>query len=396
MIGVIADDFTGAAEIGAVGLRHGLRAEVLLNGDPSGNVDLVCIDTDSRSCAPEEAGRRSAAAANLLASRGADWIYKKVDSVLRGQITAEIQAILSELELSRALLIPANPSLGRTIQKGCYFIRGKPIHETEFARDPEYPRTSARVHDLLGTAETSAVTVCATGDELPNQGIIVGQVENVNDLRHWASRRSQETLVAGGAEFFGALLVGAGHKPRNLQPVATRQALRKRKEVFVCGSTSESSHEFVRSASEGGTPVFSLPQAAQHLEFDWSLLEPIVQAALAALASQARIILNVGLPPINDKVVAKMLATYLAQVAESLVRQGSPGLVGHFFAEGGATAKELVRHLGWKRLAVLEEVALGTATLAVDGHPKLTIKPGSYLWPDSIQRPTNRPKCVGS
>ena len=29
MIGVIADDLTGAAETGAVGLRHGLRAEVI-------------------------------------------------------------------------------------------------------------------------------------------------------------------------------------------------------------------------------------------------------------------------------------------------------------------------------------------------------------------------------
>src|SRR3974390_1311193 len=28
MIGVIADDLTGAAELGGVGLRHGLRAEV--------------------------------------------------------------------------------------------------------------------------------------------------------------------------------------------------------------------------------------------------------------------------------------------------------------------------------------------------------------------------------
>ena len=164
MIGVIADDFTGAAEIGAVGLRHGLRAEVLLDGHPTQKIDLVCIDTDSRSCLPDEAARRTAVAANLLASCGVDWIYKKVDSVLRGPVTAEIRAINKELGLSRALLIPANPSLGRTIQNGCYFIRGKPLHETEFARDPEYPRTSARVHDLLGATETSPIAVCSAED----------------------------------------------------------------------------------------------------------------------------------------------------------------------------------------------------------------------------------------
>ena len=63
MIGVIADDLTGAAEIGAVGLRHDLRAEIVRTGEPSGRADVVCMDTDSRSCPADEAGKRAAAAA---------------------------------------------------------------------------------------------------------------------------------------------------------------------------------------------------------------------------------------------------------------------------------------------------------------------------------------------
>jgi len=357
---------------------------VLLSGTPSGNVDLVCIDTDSRSCTADEAGQRAAEAAILLSSRGANWIYKKVDSVLRGQVTAEVQAIRQQLGMDSVLLVPANPSLGRTIHNGCYFIRGKPIHETEFIRDPEYPRTSPRVVDLLAT--TATIAVCSPAEPLPSHGIIVGQAEDVNDLGHWAAHRSNKTLVAGGAEFFGALLRAAGHTPPSRAPVASKQTLPKGREVFVCGSTSESSREFVRSAREAGTPVFSLPYAARHREFDSALLEPVVKEALTALASQPRIVLNVGLPPIDDKVVAKMLAVYLAQTAESIISEGPRGLVSHFYAEGGATAKELVRRLGWKRLTVLEELAPGTATVAIDDDPnlRLTIKPGSYLWPESI------------
>ncbi len=59
MIGVVADDLTGAAELGAVGLRHGLQAEIVVEGKPSGEANLVCIDTNSRSCDPREAGRRA-------------------------------------------------------------------------------------------------------------------------------------------------------------------------------------------------------------------------------------------------------------------------------------------------------------------------------------------------
>src|SRR6185369_4965941 len=124
MIGVIADDLTGAAELGAVGWRHGLNAEVIVSGEISESVDVVCVDTDSRSCRPEEAGRRAAMAAAKLRQAGARWIYKKVDSVLRGQVTAEVEAIMKELGVNRALLAPANPSLGRVIQEGRYFVRG--------------------------------------------------------------------------------------------------------------------------------------------------------------------------------------------------------------------------------------------------------------------------------
>ena len=70
MIGVIADDLTGAAELGAVGLRLGLRAEILRGNGPGGAAELVCVDTDSRSCAPAEAAKRAAAAAKLLRSAG--------------------------------------------------------------------------------------------------------------------------------------------------------------------------------------------------------------------------------------------------------------------------------------------------------------------------------------
>ncbi|HOB31323.1 MAG TPA: four-carbon acid sugar kinase family protein, partial [Verrucomicrobiota bacterium] len=91
MIGVIADDLSGAAEIGAVGLRHGLRCEILSNPGKAEltewlpgrkarrggtAAELICIDTDSRSCAPAEAARRAGVAAQALRQAGARWIYK--------------------------------------------------------------------------------------------------------------------------------------------------------------------------------------------------------------------------------------------------------------------------------------------------------------------------------
>jgi len=376
MIGVVADDLTGAAEIGAVGLRHGLRAEVILAGEPSDNVDLICVDTDSRSCDPLEAGQRATNAALMLKNCGAEWIYKKTDSVLRGNVTPEIEAIVKQLGLSGALLVPANPSLGRTVVNGQYFVRGQLIHQTEFARDPKHPRLSPNVLELLDKPLGLPISVGRSGELLPERGIIIGEVASAKDVRGWARLRNEQWLMAGGAEFFGALLKPAAPMPQSRNAPG--------KELFVCGSASEATRKFVARQAQLGVPVFSLPNELVMVgAFDATEVSALAARVVAALQATPRVIVHVGLPQVRDVSLAGMLATHLVRVAEAVLRNAS---VGHVFAEGGATAVGLARGMGWHRLVVKSELAPGVVTLALsgDGSPLLTIKPGSYAWPESL------------
>lgn len=377
MIGVIADDLTGAAEIGAVGLRQGLRAEVILAGAPDSKSELICVDTDSRSCGLIEAAHRAATAARWLQNCGVDWFYKKTDSVLRGYVTSEIEAIVAELGLKGALLVPANPSLGRTIVEGQYFVRGRLIHQTEFAQDPEHPRLSPNVLELLDAPSTLTISVGKSDVPLPECGFVIGEAANSHDLLSWAARRRKDWLMAGGAEFFGALL-----KPTT--PIPSSRHV-PGGELFVCGSASDATRKFVGSQARRGVPVFSLPA-----KMAWvNSLEPaeviaLAEKAVRALGGRPRVILDVGLPLVNNSRQARRLAELLVRVAEAVLGRAH---VGHVFAEGGATAVALARHMGWSRLAVIAELAPGVVTLSVtDGSVPLlwTIKPGSYAWPESL------------
>jgi D-threonate/D-erythronate kinase len=376
MIGVIADDLTGAAEIGAVGLRHGLRGEVVLSGEPSGKAELACLDTDSRSCAPSEAAERAAHGARILRHRRADWLYKKTDSVLRGNVTPELEAIVRELCLDGALLVPANPALGRTIVGGQYFVRGRLIHETEFAREPTHPRLSPNVRELVAAPATLPFFVRRANEGLPERGIVIGEVSTSDDLRHWAALRKGRWLMAGGAEFFGALLK---------LPVSSSQSeYQPGKELFVCGSASEATRNFVSSQAQEGVPVFSLPQeVVSGFELGVTALNWVVDQVVAALQSAQRVVLRVWVPPVREVSLAEMLALELVRVAEAVLRRGQ---VRHVFAEGGATAVALARQMGWHRLQVLSELALGVVTLSTqDGSSLLfTVKPGTYLWPENL------------
>ena len=379
MIGVIADDLTGAAELGAVGLRHGLRAEIVRRGEPSGRADLVCVDTDSRSCEAAAAAKRAAAAAKMLRAAGARWIYKKVDSVLRGQVTAEVEAVMKQLKLERALLLPANPSLGRTIRDGQYFVHGKPLHKTEFLHDPEYPRRSAQVVRLLEAPENFLLRVVNGDRTLATGTIVIGEATTTADVQSWAGFCDAAMLPAGGSEFFNALLAA-----ENLVAAAGANILPPMpagSEFFISGTSTKSARQFALAEKKRKTPVFALPlELAWGAEFKPAAVEAVTQRVVAAFQEKSRVVLAVGLPPVRDVVIARKLSKSIVRVAEQVMRQVA---VNRVFAEGGATAAELVRRMGWSRLTVRRELAPGVATLAVDEGESilLTIKPGTYAWP---------------
>ena len=378
MIGVIADDLTGAAELGAVGLRHGLRAEIVRSGEPSGRADLVCVDTDSRSCEPAVAAKRAAAAAKTLRSAGAGWIYKKVDSVLRGQVTAEIEAVMQLLHVDRALLLPANPSLGRTIKDGEYFVQGKPIHKTEFARDPEYPRRSSQVVRLLTAPENYLLRVVNGDHSLATGTIVIGEASCSADVQSWTSVCDATMLPAGGSEFFNALLTNRTSQGALIEPLPETTSGR---EFFISGTSTHEARQFVQMEKQRKTPVFSLPQElAWGAEFTAAAVSAVATRVAAAFQEKSRVILAVGLPSVRDVAVARKLSKSVVRIAEQVMRQVP---VIRVYAEGGATAAELVRRMGWSRLRVLRELAPGVATLAVDSGESilLTIKPGTYAWP---------------
>src|SRR6476659_3107610 len=99
MIVVIADDLTGAAEIAGLGWRHGLTAAILERDEAPSGAELVVYDSNTRGCSAGAARRKVAAITRRRRERKPDWIYKKVDSVLRGNVLAEIEAMQKALGL---------------------------------------------------------------------------------------------------------------------------------------------------------------------------------------------------------------------------------------------------------------------------------------------------------
>jgi len=145
---VIADDLTGAAEIAGIGSRYGLPTRLVrdqLVHRPEGG--LTVIDTDSRLLPASEAAATVWKFVEPLRAGQFDLVFKKSDSVLRGPVLAEIDAMLTALGRASALLVPQNQSRGRVIRGGEYQVEGVPLYASAFANDPQYPARTSNVLD---------------------------------------------------------------------------------------------------------------------------------------------------------------------------------------------------------------------------------------------------------
>ena len=158
---ILADDFTGAMDTGIQFADRGIRTQVVIAQEVDydklpESVEVLVMDIESRALAPSLAGamvRRLTAQAQSL---GVDYIIKKTDSALRGNIGSELAGMAQALD--RPLyFIPAYPALERITRDGYHYIGTTPISETAFGQDPYEPVTESCIPELI--ARQTDVTV---------------------------------------------------------------------------------------------------------------------------------------------------------------------------------------------------------------------------------------------
>ena len=152
-LAILADDFTGSNDTGVQFAKRGLPTGVLL--DPAqlaammSRFAVLAVDTESRFAAPQSAYQAVRKAVLPLVRNGVASLYKKIDSTVRGNLGAEICAVLDGAGLTGALVCPALPAYKRTVEQGNCLVDGVPIAETEFGRDPRTPVRTSRIAQII-------------------------------------------------------------------------------------------------------------------------------------------------------------------------------------------------------------------------------------------------------
>lgn len=165
---IIADDFTGALDTGVKFSAAGARTKVSTDTemDFTANIpeEVLVLCAPTRHLPTREAYGMIRRIAARAAAAHIGCIFKKTDSALRGNIGAELSAVLDGSGEKCLCFIPALPGMNRITVGGIHYIDGVPAHQSVFGQDPFEPVRESCVPDLLHLQCDVPVKVVPSGE----------------------------------------------------------------------------------------------------------------------------------------------------------------------------------------------------------------------------------------
>ncbi|MCL6597600.1 MAG: hypothetical protein K6T81_02525 [Alicyclobacillus macrosporangiidus] len=159
LVAIIADDLTGAIDSAVCFVNVGLRVQFPMTTNDDGfscrrtaSENVMVINTDSRQHA---SNFERAVVPRLRDIRAARWVFKKIDSTLRGHIGPEVSHLLHVLGCQVAMIAPSFPKTGRTVKDGDLYVYGVPLCRSELREDFKPSLNTSHVSQIVALGMAS-------------------------------------------------------------------------------------------------------------------------------------------------------------------------------------------------------------------------------------------------
>ena len=403
ILGVIADDFTGATDVASMLVRAGLRTiqAIGVPRGPAPEADALVVALKSRTAPAVDAVRESLAALDWLRRAGARQFYFKYcstfDSTPRGNIGPVAEALMEALGSDFTIACPAFPENGRTVFHGHLFVGDQLLSDSGMRNHPLTPMTDANLVRVLQAQSRGVVglvrrEVVAQGHEalrarftqLRAEGVRLAVVDAITD---------DDLIVIGAACAEMPLVTAGSGVALGLPPVYARrgwvQPDAQAAELpavggaaaALSGSCSIATNAQVQHWMTGGRPGFRIdprrlaagePSAEQALA--WALPQ-IAERAVLIYATADADELHAIQAELGVERAGHLVEECLAQVAQGLVEAGVRRLV----VAGGETSGAVVQALGVSRLRIGAAIDPGVPWTQAEGRPLLlALKSGNF------------------
>jgi uncharacterized protein YgbK (DUF1537 family) len=420
ILGVIADDFTGATDIAGMLVKGGMPT-VQTIGVPATNrtgqgaipadVDAVVVALKTRSIPARDAIAQSLKALDALQAAGCRRFFFKYcstfDSTDAGNIGPVGDALIDALNARQAIYCPAFPENGRTIFFGHLFVGDILLSDSHMRHHPLNPMTDSSLVRVLARQTPHKVGLVALKqvqsgsaalrtalDKLAADGVRHVVVDAVadTDLGIIGEAVGDDLLVTGGSGV--ALGLPAAYRRRGLLAHKANADTLPRiagAAAVLAGSCS--------AATLGQIAAFKGP----HLHLDTDAIcrgEAVGEAALTWAKDKlgdGPILLSASESPEAVKALqarygveksSQAIEKTMATLAKGLVEEG----VGRLVVAGGETSGAVVGALGVTALRIGPEIDPGVPwTASVGARPLLlALKSGNFGAPDFFTKAFQR------
>lgn len=393
---IIADDLTGSLDTGLQFRKKGLTTLVPLQAKKIDRpAQVLVINTDSRNLPGKIAYEKVYRVAQGLKAK---FIYKKIDSTVRGNVGREALAILKAKKLPKSIVIPSIPSQGRQVERGILYVHGVPLLKTPYARDPFHPLSSSRLPQLLHKETGLAIGLItlkqvrksprslAEAITRKKEQILVIDAKEQSDLKNIASAWqliSEKVLPCGS--------VGLAQEIASLLDI--KREKERRKYIFSKGPL------LIVSASRNPLTAKQLKRVREIFKF--SLIEPDLRRSMQKKWLKAEQVLlsrrvKEGLTRDGGAILTttfqehltgkeKLIPNFLGQIVALLLSEIQ---LGGLILTGGDLAMGVCGHLSASVLSIEEEVLPGIPfSLLLDGPYqglRLVTKAGGFGQEDAL------------
>ncbi len=421
LVGVIADDFTGASDIANTLVGGGMRT-VLTIGAPRpehgyGSPDAIVVALKSRSIAAAEAVAQSLAALEALLARGVRLVFFKYcstfDSTDAGNIGPVADALLARLGAASTVHCPAFPATGRRLFGGYLFVGDvllsesgmrdhplNPMHDANLVRvlARQTPLRVGRVDFAVVRAGRAPVAAALRAAAASGERHVIVDAVSDDDLRTIGAAAldagdfgAAVPLICGGSGI--ALGVPQALRERGCasagEDAAALPATPGRSAVLA-GSCSQATRAQIARARADALPSFDLSRRG--LDDPDALVAEALAWADGALGERPIVVVASDTPErvrenqqrYGAAVAAERVEGMLAAIARGLRARG----VGRIVVAGGETSGAVVEGLGVDALRIGPQIDPGVPWTATFDDPPLALalKSGNFGGEDFFSR----------
>lgn len=410
--GIIADDLTGANDTALQFHLHGASTKIILSGEDEPinikGTQTWAFSTETRNVSPEDAYHTVKNATQVMVDvLKPDYLYKKIDSTVRGNIAIETLAMLEVLQWDAAIIMPAFPAEGRVTIGGYHLLKGIPIERTEMARDPYSPIRESHLPTLLknqldesyehlvGAIELKTVMkgagpILMKLNELIRSGkkLIVVDAVSTTDIEQviLATNKSEFNILPAGTAATAQVLSDLWYS--NMEPTLINKTVPELPKFIISGSATEITAKQIKRLEEcdefDNTLFIELNlQNIINWNFDditERIVNNLVQNNIVVVHTSNLIVdfdgfseelLNADL---TKSSLACLITDYLAELTKRVTEQREAILI----LLGGETAYKCCEAIGATQLQLIDEVAPAIA-LSLDHNAQWIITKSGNL-----------------